>query len=205
MPQVFKHLLATIALLVMLLPLAGHAATLVAGASGVDYGPQNGVFDDYINSGTLSVVNNGYTSFRAAFEFDISDIAPGSLLHSATLTVRPEYVEGLRMLEVHGYAGDSMIELADFSRNGLVGNTLAHAGQLTFDVTAMVAAVLGDGLTLVGFNVREEPPPAANLTVMFLAAPTLSIDATSPVPLPPAIVLFSGALAALRGMRRIRL
>jgi len=151
----------------------------VSFATGVDAGPQDGIFDSFTILNLGSVNNNGYTSFRTAFEFSLVDLPSGSRINSANLSVVLSNFEGTRSIEVHGYAGDGNVQLGDFALNRLVDTTSADAsGTQTyiFDVTSFVANLVRNGDTFAGFNIREEPANVSNFGVMFIAFCGLSID-----------------------------
>jgi hypothetical protein len=154
----------------------------VSMATGVDDGPQDGIFDSFTISNLGSVVNNGFTSFRTAFEFSLSALPMGSTINSANLTMVLYNYEGTRSIEVHGYTGDGTVQLSDLALNGLVGTaSVAPSGvpTLFFDVTRFVADLVSNGGTFAGFNVREEPANTSNFVIMQLAlsgVPVLSID-----------------------------
>jgi hypothetical protein len=151
-------------------------------ATGVDNGPQDGIFDDFAFFNLGSVNDNGYTSFRTVFEFNLSGLPPGSTINSAKLTIVLSNFESPRAIEVHGYAGHGAAQLSDFALNGLVGTaSVGDGGTQTFifDVTSFVADLAAHGETFAGFNVREEPANTSNFTVMSLAltnVPLLSIE-----------------------------
>src|SRR5688500_14001867 len=52
-------------------------------ATGVDDGPQDGIFDTFTIPNLGSVNNNGFTSFRTAFEFNLADIPAGASIGQA--------------------------------------------------------------------------------------------------------------------------
>jgi hypothetical protein len=115
-------------------------------ATGVDVGPQDEVFDDFAPFNLGSVNNNGWTSFRTAFEFDLSELQPGSTINSALLTMALTNFDGTRAIAVHSYPGDGTDQLSDFSLNGLVGTvSIGPTGThtLNFDITA--ASLMKDG------------------------------------------------------------
>jgi len=159
----------------------------VAAATASDEGPQDGVFDAFVPFNFGSVANNGWTSYRTAFEFSVADVPSGSTLSGATLTISIGAWEGPRSLAVHGYAADGgVIELADFSLDGLAGTATFDPGTytLSFDVTPLVRTVLSNGGIFIGFNVREDPANTPNYVVMQMtmsgeAAPLLRIDYAS--------------------------
>src|SRR5438093_4134032 len=75
-------------------------------ATGVDDGPEDGVFDSFTSLNLGSVNDNGYTAFRTAAAFDLSSVPPTTTVNRTTLTVVISNFEGARSLAVHGYAGD---------------------------------------------------------------------------------------------------
>jgi len=161
----------------------------VSVATAVDLGPQDGAFDLISTLDLGAVNNNGWTSFRTAFEFGLSGIPAGSAVHSARLTLVMSNFEGERSLEVHGYAGNGMVELDDFARAGRVASAgLGSQGTVTLvmDVSSFVAGLVAEGQGFAGFNVREDPANAANFLVMRLEGlagnvlPLLSIEFTPP-------------------------
>lgn len=157
----------------------------VSVATGVDNGPQDGVFDSFTIGNLGSVNNNGFTSFRTNFEFSLSDLPAGSTINSAKLTMHLRNFEGIRALAVHGYAGDGTVQLGDFAVNGLVATASVDASGtqiLILDVTSFVADLVADGETFAGFNVREEPANTSNFLVMAIESGppvVLSIDFTA--------------------------
>lgn len=180
-----KHHVYILALCVGALLFAAPAAAdvinlhYVSIATGVDDGPQDGNFDSVSSLDLGAVNNNGYTSFRTAFEFSLAGLPPGATINSATLTFPLSNFEGTRALELHGYAGDGTVQLGDFALNRLVGS--ASVGTcctqvLVFDVTSFVAG----GGAFLGFSVREEPANPSNFLVMRLEGlhffPVLAIE-----------------------------
>ena len=167
------------------IPAHADALTLnvVSVATGADNGPQDGVFDTFTILNLGSVNNNGFTSFRTAFEFSLAGLPAGSTINSASLTMVLTNFEGTRALAVHGYAGDGMVQLSDFALNGLVGTVSVSPDgtqTLVVNVTSFVAELVANGGTFAGFNVREEPANSSNFQVMRLEGlpglPRLSID-----------------------------
>jgi hypothetical protein len=147
------------------------SVSFVSVATGVDDGPQDGAFDSITAPGLGCVNNNGYTSFRTAFEFSLSALPAGATINTATLTVSLSNFEGQRAVEVHGYAGDGTVQLADFAVDGLVGSASVDPSGtqlVNFDVTSFVADLVVRGETFAGFDVREEPANGSNFIVMWL-------------------------------------
>jgi len=157
--------------------------SFVAAATATDYGPQDGVFDAFVPLNFGSVNNNGWTSFRTAFEFDISTIPAGSTINAATLTMRVSWVEGTRYIALHGYAADGAVQLADFSRNRLADSIVLYPSgsqYVVFDVTEFIRSLISSAGAFAGFNVREDPANTPNYTVlgfnMDATVPRLSVD-----------------------------
>jgi hypothetical protein len=208
--QAMKHFIvvAWISLLPLLVPSPAGADTInlgfVAAATAEDFGPQDGVFDAFVPLNFGSINNNGYDSFRTAMEFNISSIPAGSIIQSATLIVNANVFEGTRNLALDGYAGDGLVQLLDFSRDGLVGHKILTPGtsqNLVFDATGFISSLVGSGSAFVGFNFRENPPNDSNFTVFDIdmagqSAPLLSIE-FDPVPEPSMTSLFGMGLVGL--------
>jgi len=172
--------------------------SFVAANTAVDNGPQDGVFDAFVPLNFGSVNNNGWTSFRTAFEFDISAIPAGSTINAATLTMFVNWVEGTRQIALHGYTGDGAVQLTDFSCNGLVDSTVLSSPSsqyVVFDVTDFIDSLISSGETFAGFNVREEPANTSNFTVLFFnmdeTVPRLSVDFT------PSAVAVGGSVTSI--------
>lgn len=154
----------------------------VSVATGVDDGPQDGVYDSFTIPNLGSVVNNGWTSFRTAFEFSLSDLPSGSTINSVNITIALGSIQGTRAIEVHGYGGNGTVQLSDFALNGLVGTASISEGvpqTYIFDVTSFVTDLVANGGAFAGFSVREEPANTSNFLVMELpmtGVPVLSIN-----------------------------
>lgn len=161
------------------------ASTLVLNytsiATGRDNGPQDGIFDSFTIPNLGSIVNNGFTSFRTALEFDLSAIPASATISSAILDFRITAFEGMRSVQVHGYADDGLVQLGDFSRDALVGTVSVNASGtqvFSLDVTPFIAGLAGSSNTFAAFGFREEPANASNFTVMFMSlgfVPSLSV------------------------------
>lgn len=153
-------------------------------ATCVDEGPQDGICDSFLDLSNLGLVNNnGYTSFRTAFEFDLSGLPAGAIVNSASLTMVLTNWEGTRALQAHGYAGDGTVQLSDCDNlDGLVGTFGVDpigTQTVTLDVTGFVAGLFAGGCPFAGFGVREEPANTSNFTVMSLDGqytPVLFVD-----------------------------
>jgi hypothetical protein len=202
----------TICILTFLVHSEARATTInlnfVDAATAIDYGPQDGVFDafDPLNFG--SVNNNGWTSLRTAIEFDISAVPAGSTINAAVLNMYVNFVKGTRSIVLHGYAGDGVVQLNDFSFNGLVDSMILNppgSQSVVFNVVAFINSLVTDGKGFAGFNVREDPANDFNFTVLFFNTdPRLSIDFTSPsaIPEPATMFLLGAGLISLAGLRK---
>ena len=169
-----------------LLPAASTLADVitlnfVAAATGVDAGSEDGVYDAFAPFNLGSVNDNGFTSFRTAFEFDLSSLPSGATINSVQLVMDLTNWEGMRTIEVHGYTGDGTIDgtagLADFARNGLLVTTsVSPTGtqRLTLDVTSFVVGLAVNGETFAGFNVREDTD-GSNFLVMNLEGVSIGV------------------------------
>ena len=151
-----------------------QVVTLNYGAAntGVDNGPQDGIFDAFVPLNLGSVTDNGYTSFRTAIEFQLPPVPPGSKIRSAVVNGTVNSFEGNRRVALYGYAGDGTIPLADFALGTELASSavgLVGANPFALDVTSFFSASAGNGQPFVGFNLREEPPNSSNFMVMSLA------------------------------------
>jgi len=110
------------------------------------------------------------------------------VINAATLSMSVGWVEGTRYIALHGYIGDGTIELADFSRDGLIATTtLSLTDQpVVFDVTHFISNLEINRYAIAGFNIREDPATATNSNVLFFTmgpnSPVLTIDYSLPPP-----------------------
>jgi hypothetical protein len=160
----------------------------------IDYGPQDETFDDFATYNFASVNNNGYTSYRTALEFDLSSIPAGSIINTAVLYAAIGYVGGTRSIALHGYAGDGVLQLADFTRDGLVDSKTLSGQQdqdVAFNVQGIIASLVTDGEMYAGFNFREDPPNDQNFGVIGLDnyVAFLRIDFTPPANVPETVAI----------------
>lgn len=150
--------------------------------TGRDNGPADGVFDGILWGNAGLINNNGYSDDRAGVEFALPDLPAGSTINSAVLSLGIQAVEGPRSVQIHGYAGDGAIGLADFAQDGLIGSGSVGPGGtapmrgglylLEFDVTPLLEELWAAGGGFAGFNVRESPANTFGYTVMFTSALT---------------------------------
>jgi len=211
----FKKFPPSIFLLVLLVAVADSAFSenidlfYVDGATAVDNGPQDGIFDAFAPANLGSINNNGFTSFRTAFEFDISTIPSGSVINSATLTVQANVFDvGVRNIELHSYTGNGSVQLGDFALNDFASvRALSPTGTqiVNFDITSVIINHVANGDYVPGFSLREEPANTENYQVMNVSmgsagsGPTLSIDYSNAPPITgaPIPVLNSTGIAII--------
>lgn len=155
-------------------------------AGGIDNGPQDGIFDEFQPAGQDPIVNNNsYQNYRIATEYDISSIPMGSIINSATLTLRIGVWDGPRSVQLHGYSGNGTSELTDFEMNDLIETMMLQPTgnqYLNFDIQNFIDDLITTGQT-AGFNLREEPPNFSNFVVMSIDhnIGQLTVDFAPPV------------------------
>jgi hypothetical protein len=165
---------------------ARHSAVVevspAAIATGEDFGPQDGTFDRLTTTNLGSVNNNGFTSFRTALEYRLPALPSDAIVDSIALKLAIGNSEGSRSLQVHGYEGDGTVQLTDFALDGLAATATVQPGgylNLALDVTGFLASRGAGAGRVMGFNIREEPPNAANYMIMSIRVdpgpPVLSI------------------------------
>jgi len=165
----------------------------------VDDGPEDGIFDAFLDASQVGSVNdNGFTSLRTAFEFSLAGIPIESTINSATLMFRLQNSEGTRGFRVDSYAGDGAPNLTDFGFDNLLGSMSIGPDPffpVDIDATNFISVLFANGDGFGGFSVREDPPNTSNFLVMFLDPRfvSLSVDYTAPAPVPePASLLLLG-------------
>jgi hypothetical protein len=133
-----------------------------------DIGPQDGAFDAFRTDPNLGAVNNnGFGSYRTAFEFPLPFQPSDAQIVSFTLRLPLLIFEGTRSVQIHGYAADGAQNLTDFARDQVLATfTVAGHQNFVIDVKAFVEARRAAGDAFVGFNVREAPANTENYTIM---------------------------------------
>lgn len=172
-----KYLAAALIMSVSTGMIAASADTLklpyTIAASGIDSGQQDGVYDVLILDGEPNfgtVTDNGYTSYRTAFEYDLSQYK--GTVDSATLTFSIGNPEGQRQIEIHSYEGDGQAKLEDFAKDGFEASVplapdINTNKTIVIDVTETVLASYQAKQRYLGVSVREMPSnPPNNYVVM---------------------------------------
>jgi hypothetical protein len=133
---------------------------------------------------------------KSAIEFSLAgltEISNANLRLVATaLSSYPEVFVNDPVLEIHGYSGDGIVQLADLDVNNLLltSQPITSLGVYTFDVTSYVAALVTGGAAYAGFAVRDTMP---NSAVTFFSSNTLVVN----VPEPGQIWLMVGGLVVI--------
>jgi hypothetical protein len=201
--------------------------TAVISDRGIDTFPRDGVFNSVFGNDTVTQVltppvGDLGSEERTAVEFDLSSLA-GSTITSVMLRLNPQGSNlnlGLsagEVGEVHGYAGDGTITVADMMAFGQVGTITGPTANGTVTVTLSVAWLQTlinassshaglmfkgvDGPTLVTFNFA-----GAGATIPVASRPTLLIETadSQAVPEPGTLWLIGGGIAAATIARRRR-
>lgn len=187
---------------------ATTAATIVISPSsdrtGEDLGPGPGFENLRSESETNlfpSSPNPGLTEgSRAGLEFALSGVPVGATINSATLSLVNVGFGGIPVVEVHGYAGNGAVELADMTvQNQIAGpfsvSQLFDPALAAIDTTSFVQQLITNDDSFAGFTVRitslssslniasKEHPTAS-------FHPTLTVDYTpTPVPEPGSLLM----------------
>jgi hypothetical protein len=189
--------------------------------------PTDGVFDSVDTvSGTLtaqSTTGNLQTpqTRRAILEFDASGLAPSAVIHSATLGLQSIALKRggtPAVFDLHGYAGDGIVTLADATAGGpvLASVALTTTGIIRLDTTSFLGDLRAAHGTVAGFNLRDtnEGPTATGRDELvqvgsseslspLAAPPRLEVISSSPVPAPATPFPYVIALAVLLALVRV--
>lgn len=209
---------------------AASAATITLTAlfsdRGIDSFPRDGTFDSVF--GNPSVVQiltpplgDPGSEERTAIEFSLVALLPGIIVNAATLQLSPQSGGsnlGLGMGEigeVHGYAGNGAIEIADLMATNLVGSLAGPTPDGPVPVAiapAFLQSLIDVNSSWAGFMFKGVDGPSFvsfNFAGTFSGIPEgqrpqLTIDYTEPavVPEPASLLLVSSGLAGLLLRRR---
>jgi hypothetical protein len=86
---------------------------------------------------------------RLAMEFDITSLPPANQIGSATLSWVHYF--GAGTFDVHGYAGNGLIEVADMNLSNVLLPAVPVPGWIAMDVTAFVKGLVTSGESYAGF------------------------------------------------------
>ena len=201
--------------------------TAVVSDRGIDTLPRDGVFNMVFLNPTVTQITTpplGDVSSeeRTAVEFDLSAIAAGSTITSVMLQLNPQAggmnlgLSAGEVGEVHGYAGDGAITVADMIAFGQVGTIAGPTpnGAVTIGLSvAWLQALIDASSSHAGLMFKGVDGPTA-VTFGFAAAggsipaasrPTLLIETLDATPVPePATLWLIGAGLAAAVLRRRR-
>jgi hypothetical protein len=220
---------------VLAVPRQGDASTISITAAvsdrGSDLFPRDGSFDQlFADSSVMQVTTppsgDPGSEERVAIEFALAGIPIGSIIDAVTLRLTPQGnnanlgLSASESAEVHGYAGNGTIELADLMMINLVG-MLAGAppdGPVSTSLLATWLQGLVDGSSpFAGMMFKGVDGPAP-VTMGFAGTfngipvasrPTLTVDyhasdEMGPVPEPATMILVASGMVATLGARRRR-
>lgn len=120
---------------------------------------------------------------KSAIEFSLAgltEISNANLRLVATaFSAYPEVFVNDPVLEIHGYSGDGIVQLADLDVSNLLltSQPITSLGVYTFDVTSYVATLVAGGAYYAGFAVRDIMP---NSVVHFTSSNTLVVNVPEP-------------------------
>ena len=153
-----------------------------------DAGPQDGIFDFIVPPpNDQQLFNNGWQQSRYAFEFDLSGIPEGVEIISANIQICIGVWNDVwltdpqdREIELHGYSGDSILDLEDFAQNGLLDSRILQpigVQPVDVNVSAHINQLLNVDASYASYNLREiyhEDDP--NYLIMRVAEPCVDYN-----------------------------
>ena len=201
--------------------------TAVISDRGIDLLPRDGVFDSVFGNPTVTQITTPPSGDfgseeRTAVEFDLSAIAAGSTITSVMLRLSPQGANtnlGLsagEVGEVHGYAGDGAITVADMMALGQVGTIAGPTpnGAVTIVLSVPWLQALTDASSTHAGLMFKGVDGATAVTFSFAAAgggipiasrPTLLVETADATAVPePATLWLLGAGVAVAVARRRR-
>jgi hypothetical protein len=93
---------------------------------------------------------------RLAMEFDITSLPPANQIGSATLSW-VHYI-GAGTFDVHGYAGNGIIEVADMNLSNVLLPAVPVPDWIAMDVTSFVKGLVTSGESYAGFMGANTAP-----------------------------------------------
>lgn len=174
--------------------------------------------DDVDTTDTVvSFTQSGGLVRNSILEYDLSSIANGSTIDSASLEITlTRFVSGgPNTFDVFGYNGDGTVNIADFDAAGtlVIDSTIANGGAAgdtrSFNLTnlaPLTAALVGDMLTLRIETDSFLSSNFASLENTTYDAAQLTINYTAPaaVPVPATLPLLATGMAGFVALKRRR-
>lgn len=145
---------------------------------------RDGVFDQlWGGSPSASLLPNNLTDSRFALEYNISTIPANSTIVLATLTFAEIVDSPLTVIQLHGYAGDGVVDLHDMVANNLLLPDISdgNIGTTVLPVTSFITSLVNQGAPFAGFMCRDVQDTQTLLGLNYYQigdSPTLSVSFT---------------------------
>lgn len=150
---------------------------------------RDGVFDTLVGGQPAAeLLPNNLTDARFAVEYNISAIPANATITLATLTFT-EFVDGSphgdgtgTIIQLHGYAGDGIVDLHDMVANNLLLSDISDGvkGTAVLPVTSFVTSLVNQGEPFAGFMCKSvtellsayyQIQDSPNLTISYTVVP----------------------------------
>ena len=197
----------------MALPTSSHAALISITPSddrrGID-AFLDGTFDALqFDPGQNTVTLSMFFEERAALEFSLAALPADALIVASTLTLHlPVLPAVANSADVHGYAGDGTVQVADLDTTNSLTNVAVNALSVSVPIpTTFLQGLLDADEGFAGFVLRNVTVPTGVFSIWTIDAagqeaffPTLEIEYESAqVPEPSAVLLLAAGLAVCGG------
>jgi hypothetical protein len=194
--------------------------------------PTDGVFDSVDTvSNTLTAQSTAGSqqtpqTRRAILEFDASGLASSASVQSATLVLQSSMLKRggtPAVFDLHGYAGDGVVSLADATAGGpvLSSVSLTTTGIIRMDATSFLGGLRAANGAIAGFNLRDtnegsspggrdelvQVGSAESLSPLAAPPPLEVVSSIAPAPtpaMPPGYDVAMAGLLALGGLSASR-